>query len=37
MLSAAEESRHGRDALAQMAEGISRKITKARNRLAHLS
>jgi len=37
MLSAAEESRHGRDALAQMAEAVSRKITKARNRLAHLS
>jgi hypothetical protein len=37
MLRAAEESRHGRDALAQMADTISRKITKARNRLAHLS
>jgi hypothetical protein len=37
MLTAAEESRHGRDALAQMAESVSRKITKARNRLAHLS
>jgi len=37
MLSSKEESAHGRDALAQMAEQIKRKITKARNRLAHLS
>ena len=37
MLRAAEESEHGRDALAQMADTVSRKITKARNRLAHLS
>ena len=37
MLRAAEESEHGRDALAQMADSVSRKITKARNRLAHLS
>lgn len=37
MLQAAEESAHGRDALAQMADTISRKIIKARNRLAHLS
>ena len=37
MLSAAEEARQGRDALAQMADTLSRKITKARNRLAHLS
>lgn len=37
MLEAAEESARGRDTLAQLAESISRKITKARNRLAHLS
>lgn len=37
MLRAAEESRHGRDALAQMADEIRRKVRKARNRLAHLS
>ncbi len=37
MLKAAEESRAGRDALAQMAETVTRKIAKARNRLAHLS
>ena len=37
MLKAAEESREGRDALAQMAESVTRKIAKARNRLAHLS
>jgi hypothetical protein len=37
MLSAADESRHGRDALAQMTDSITRKIAKARNRLAHLS
>lgn len=37
MLEAAEESARGRDALAQLADSISRKITKARNRLAHLS
>ena len=36
MLNAAEEARHGRDALAQMADSVTRKITKARNRLAHL-
>lgn len=32
-----EESRHGRDALAQMADSITRQIAKARRRLAHLS
>lgn len=32
-----EEARHGRDALAQMAESVARQITKARRRLAHLS
>jgi hypothetical protein len=37
MLSAAEESRQGRDALAQMADTVTRKIAKARNRLAHVS
>ena len=37
MLKTAEESREGRDALAQMAASITRKIAKARNRLAHLS
>jgi hypothetical protein len=37
MLSIAEESAHGRDTLAQMSDQIRRKITKARNRLAHLS
>ena len=37
MLNAAEEARCGRDALAQMADSVTRKITKARNRLAHLS
>ena len=37
MLKAAEESSAGRDALAQMAETVTRKIAKARNRLAHLS
>jgi hypothetical protein len=37
MLSAADESRHGRDALAQLADSVTRKIVKARNRLAHLS
>jgi hypothetical protein len=37
MLRMAEESAHGRDVLAQMADQIRRKITKARNRLAHLS
>ncbi|MDT5157582.1 MAG: hypothetical protein QOH51_1939 [Acidobacteriota bacterium] len=37
MLSAAEEARHGRDALSQMADTITRKTNKARNRLAHLS
>ena len=37
MLSAAEEARHGRDALAQQAASLTRKIAKARNRLAHLS
>ncbi len=37
MLKAADESREGRDALAQMAQSVTRKIAKARNRLAHLS
>ena len=37
MLSAAEESRQGRDQLAQTAATIRRKIVKARNRLVHLS
>jgi hypothetical protein len=37
MLTCAEEEGHGRDALAQMADGVARKIKKARNRLAHLS
>ena len=37
MLKTAEEAREGRDALAQMAETVTRKIAKARNRLAHLS
>ncbi|HEX8500358.1 MAG TPA: hypothetical protein VF659_07205 [Pyrinomonadaceae bacterium] len=37
MLKAAEEAREGRDALAQMADTVTRKIAKARNRLAHLS
>jgi len=37
MLKAAAESREGRDALAQMAASVTRKIAKARNRLAHLS
>jgi hypothetical protein len=37
MLRAEEEAREGRDALAQMAQEITRKIRKARNRLAHLS
>ena len=37
MLDDAEEARQGRDALAQMADSVTRKITKARNRLAHLS
>jgi hypothetical protein len=37
MLKAADEAREGRDALAQMAESVTRKIAKARNRLAHLS
>ena len=32
-----EEARHGRDALAQMAESVTRQIAKARRRLAHLS
>src|SRR5437764_1158681 len=32
-----EELKYGRDALAQMADAVSRKIKKARNRLAHLS
>jgi hypothetical protein len=31
------QERHGRDALAQTADTIARKIVKARNRLAHLS
>ena len=37
MLSTAEEARQGRDALTQMADTLTRKIAKARNRLAHLS
>jgi hypothetical protein len=37
MLTSAEETRQGRDQLAQMADSIRRKIVKARNRLAHLS
>jgi multidrug efflux pump subunit AcrA (membrane-fusion protein) len=37
MLDAAEEARQGRDALTQMAGTLTRKIAKARNRLAHLS
>ena len=37
MLSAAEDAGQGRDSLKQMADQIARKITKARNRLAHLS
>jgi hypothetical protein len=37
MLLTAEEARHGRDALAQQAATLTRKIAKARNRLAHLS
>jgi hypothetical protein len=37
MLSTAEEARHGRDALAEQAATLARKIAKARNRLAHLS
>ncbi|HKG12231.1 MAG TPA: hypothetical protein VKB12_02800 [Pyrinomonadaceae bacterium] len=37
MLSSAEESRQGRDQLAQMADSVRRKIVKARNRLAHIS
>ena len=37
MLRAAEESRQGRDALAQMADEIRRKIRKARNRLVNLA
>lgn len=37
MLDDAEQSRHGRDALAQTADQIARKVVKARNRLAHLS
>jgi hypothetical protein len=37
MLSAAEDARHGRDALAAQAATLTRKIAKARNRLAHLS
>ena len=35
-LKADEEARHGRDALAQMAESVTRQIAKARRRLAHL-
>src|SRR5215204_4658205 len=37
MRKTADEAREGRDALAQMAESVTRKIVKARNRLAHLS
>ena len=36
-LKADEEARHNRDALAQMAESVTRQIAKARRRLAHLS
>lgn len=36
-LKADGEARHGRDALAQMAESVTRQIAKARRRLAHLS
>jgi hypothetical protein len=37
MLSSAEETRQGRDHLAQMADTVRRKIVKARNRLANIS
>jgi hypothetical protein len=37
MLETDAEAREGRDALAQLAASVARKITKARNRLAHLS
>jgi hypothetical protein len=37
MLEAAADTASGRDRLAQIADQLSRKITKARNRLAHLS
>jgi hypothetical protein len=37
MLTAASDAVQGRDALTQMADQITRKIVKARNRLAHLS
>ncbi|HEX8558102.1 MAG TPA: hypothetical protein VF668_08380 [Pyrinomonadaceae bacterium] len=37
MLKAGAEAAEGRDALAQMAESLTRKIAKAHNRLAHLS
>lgn len=37
MLSSAEETRQGRDQLAQMADSVRRKIVKARNRLANIS
>jgi hypothetical protein len=37
MLEAAADSARGQDRLAQIADQISRKLTKARNRLAHLS
>ncbi|MBC7933554.1 MAG: hypothetical protein H7Z38_23585 [Rubrivivax sp.] len=37
MLTTAADAEQGRDALTQMADQITRKITKARNRLAHLS
>jgi hypothetical protein len=37
MLSSAEESRQGRDQLAQMADSVRRKIVKARNRLTNIS
>jgi hypothetical protein len=36
MLEAAADSARGQDRLAQIADQISRKLTKARNRLAHL-
>lgn len=37
MLSSAEESRQGRDQLAQLADTVRRKIVKARNRLTNIS
>jgi hypothetical protein len=37
MLTTTADAEQGRDALADMADQITRKIKKARNRLAHLS